>query len=390
MKIGFQGLFLNKPHTGIGQYSINLLAALSEVDKKNEYLIVTPEAPALALGKNFHVKVVPFLPNMPSASLKKLWWEQLQVPKIFTAEKVDLAFYPYPANPWVKQKIASIVAVHDTIPWDRREYAPTLLSRLKHYQSKKALPKASSIICVSETTKTDLLRHLPSLQNKQISVVHNGISPIFKEKLPRTKIEEILSRYGLNEQKYFLYVGGYDERKNVQSVLKAFLKYIAPHHPVKMVFVGDKAHLSKLYASLDYLKDLVENEELKKMPGQIVLTGFVTEEELSALYSETLALVNTSLQEGFNLPIVEAASSHTPVICSDIPVHHEVLADYPANFVSTIDEIGRIMLKFIADESFHKAIAKQCKGCKLEYAWANTARQLLKVYELVFADHRHN
>lgn len=389
MKIGIQGFFLNKPNTGIGQYSKNLLLALNEIDKKNQYFIAVPEEVKLDLGPNFHLEVLPFNKKIPSAGMKKTWWEQIQVQEFFAQNKADMAFYPYPANPWTRNKIPSLVTVHDTIPWDRKEYAPTLLSRLKHYQSKKALTKASALICVSKATKDDLTRHLPILKNKPISVIHNGISPIFKQPLEETLSKQILTEYKLYGEKYFLYVGGYDERKNVRSVVKAFLEYVAPYEDVKMVFVGDKAHFSRLYKSLDYLKDIIENDLVQDLPGKIALTGFIKEEELNALYCGSMALINTSLQEGFNLPVVEAASLHVPVICSNIPIHKEVLQKYPANYVSAtnVESIGLLMKKIVTDENFHKTMAESSKRCTINYDWQTAAGKLLATYDLVFNYH---
>lgn len=391
MKIGIQGWFLNHPNTGIGQYCLNLLSALSDVDNKNEYTIVTAQPIKLKLGSNFKVVTLPISNKIPSSSLKKIWWEQIQVTKFFKTQKMDLVFYPYPANPWVSNKIPSIVTIHDTIPWDRREYAPTLTSRLKHKQSKKALKKASGIVCVSQTTKNDLLRHVPSLSKIPIEVIHNGVAPALSKPLIPKNRESILNRYQLAGKKYFLYVGGYDERKNIHSILQAFLKYVAPTEEVRMVFVGDKAHFSQLYASLDSLKEVTQNKKYESLPGQVMLTGFVTEEELNALYCGSTALINTSLQEGFNLPIVEAATLHVPVICSNIPIHKEVMGNYPAIFVTAIDidEIGKTMGQFCKDQNFLKEIKSKCESINLSYKWLTNANNLLKFYELVFNDHSH-
>ncbi len=384
MKIGVQGLFLNQPFTGIGQYTKNLLMALSQVDKINQYVVVVPEKIDLSLGSNFRFEVLPYSKKIVSKSMKKLWWEQIQVQEFFKKQNVDLIFFPYPANSWTKPKTQTVVAVHDTIPWDRKEYAPTLLSRLKHTQSKKALKKASALVCVSQATKDDLLRHLPSLKTKAIKVIHNGVSPLFKTHLTSEKIASILKSYKLHDEKYFLYVGGYDERKNVKTVVNAFIENVAPFHDVKMVFVGDKAHFSKLYKSLDRLKDIIQNDVIQKMPGKVMLTGFIKEEELSALYSGSLSLINTSLQEGFNLPVVEAASLHVPVICSDIAIHREVLGEYPAEYVSanSVEVLGTLMQKMATDNDFYQNMLESCKRCTIDYNWQQTAKDLLNFYEL--------
>src|SRR3989339_73664 len=132
MKIGINGRFLILPYTGIGQYTAHLLQALAEQDLSVEYVVVIPSAiPNLKFPPNVRLVLVPEKKFIP-VNLRKFIWEQIQVPRFFKKEKVDLAHYPYPSNPRFPGGRApkTLVTVHDVIPWTNpKHYQPRLRSR---------------------------------------------------------------------------------------------------------------------------------------------------------------------------------------------------------------------------------------------------------------------
>jgi glycosyltransferase involved in cell wall biosynthesis len=107
----------------------------------------------------------------------------------------------------------------------------------------------------------------------------------------------------------------------------------------------------KLYESYD--QALGTSVKMVDSKGKLVFPGFIDEADLPALYKGSLAFVNVSKSEGFNLPALEALCSGTPVIASDIAIHHEVLGDF-GHFVSPDDSVflAQMLRKFISDETF--------------------------------------
>lgn len=308
MKIGINGRFLTKPFTGIGQYTLGILKNLS---KENEYLVVVPEnlprKLMVSFGKNIKVKVLPER-RLLTAGLRKTWWEQVQVAEEFVRQKVDKAFFPYPGQPWTGDfylKVPSVVTVHDCIPWMDKRYRRGFLSRLYHLQSKRSLVFAEKIVTVSAQSKKDLMK-VCDLAEKKIEVIYNGASEVF-EKPSKVKIE----KFGLNKNAYYLYVGGYDVRKNVALMLEEFAAAKAEY---PLALAGGKVVKSNLYKSFDQARGVVK-------------TGFLSAEELNCLYRNARALINLSEAEGFNLPILEAAKCGLPLVISDISVHREIYGD---------------------------------------------------------------
>ena len=116
MKIGINARFLIHPTTGIGQYTRNLLQALAKLDQKNEYFLFTPESAELDLPESFH-QIRVRESSSYSPGFAKAHWEHTLVPQEMKKLGVQLAHFLYPANPWARLPIPTVVTVHDAIPW---------------------------------------------------------------------------------------------------------------------------------------------------------------------------------------------------------------------------------------------------------------------------------
>lgn len=367
MKIGVNARLLTKPFTGIGQYTRNLVAELARKDAETQYVLVVPhEIPhqlAAEFPENVEIKVLKEK-KFPSAGLRKTWWEQIQVPEFFVQQKVDVAFFTYPSNPWTndwyKKGLKTVVTVHDCIPWMNKNYRKGILSKMYHSQTRKAVKKADLVLTVSGSSKDDIEK-VCEVAEKKIEVVYNDVSPVYKEEPHKTFVNEVLGRYSLKSGKYFLYVGGYDERKNVNHLVQEFLKFEKEHRGVPLVLAGGKLFKNKLYKSFDKLENL----------GNIVKTGFLSEEELACLYRNSLAFVNLSKHEGFNLTILEAANSGTAMILSDIPVHREV-AENSALFTKNSEVIES--LEEMINEKKRSEWQKKSAALAKKYSWKKYAQ----------------
>ena len=139
---------------------------------------------------------------------------------------------------------------------------------------------------------------------------------------------------------YFLYVGGYDERKNVEMLVKAYLSDIAPEYDVNLVLAGGKSLDDRLYESFDNLTNM-------KNSTSLTTTGFVDENDFPALYQSSFAFLNLSKKEGFNLPIIEALlSGQYQIFIYDAP---KVSLNTTLNLLPSVTNFGRIRSNFDID-----------------------------------------
>jgi len=379
MKIGINGRFLLKPFTGIGQHTINLVKELAKIDLKNQYVFFVQEKVskevAVLFSKNVKFVILPEK-KIPSAGAKKVWWEQIQLPEILLKEKFDFAFFPYPSNPWTndfyKKGLKTFVTVHDCLPWKYKHYTGGILSRMAHKQSKKAVNKASVILTVSEVSKKEIVQ-ICKVKEKKISVIYNDASDVFKKTADQNLTKKILTKFKLKKNEFLFYCGGFDERKNVEKLAEEYSEFAKTNAGFPLVLAGGKAVGNSLYESFD---------KAKSKFGKIIKTGFLKDEELKVLYENCLAFVHLSREEGFNIPLVEAANCGAPLILSNTEIHKEIAKNSAALVdISKKHSCSKEMEKML--NSVHRAtFARRSMELAKKYSWKISAK---KTYDVLFS-----
>lgn len=375
MKIGFNGRFLFQPYTGIGQYSINLLTEMAKQDPQTEWIVAIPESlpskPPFEFPRNVQLLLIPEK-KLLSNSFRQFWWEQVQCPRALQKQNPDLIHYPYPANPrfrapWNLKKVKTLVTVHDLIPWKRPEYRRKFRSRFYQKNAQKALKNVDHIIAVSQTTALELTDYI-QFPFHHISVIHEAASPIYSSRGPIHN----------HKKPYFLYVGGYDPRKNVNRLLEAYEEYITPKYDIDLILVGAEKAMEDLEKGTNRLLEPLMERTMKNLH----LTGALSPEKLAEYYRGAIGFLNVSLAEGFNLPLLEAAASHLPILTSDLPIHREIIGSYglfcdPTNTRS----IGEMILNFLRDTDLQEKLKQNAAQLSGEYTWEKAAQTTLDLYK---------
>lgn len=384
MKIGINGRFLTEPHTGIGTYTYNLLQALGKIDKRNTYLIATPARPKrrIRLPKNFKIHVIREKP-LGISGIKKLHWERSQITRFFKKNDISLIHHMYPV-PLKKLKTPQIVTVHDIIPWIMPEYNRKLKSSIYLGMIARTLKRAARIIAVSKETQKDVSSYF-KIQKTHIEITHLAPAEIFGKK---SAARGPLHSPSHGDKPFILYAGGYDERKNVNTLVEAFQEKIAPHFEIDLILIGGKVRESELYKSFEnasILQGQTIRDNMKhriKNKGKIHFTGFVDEEELAAWYRKCTVFCHLSRKEGFNLPLIEAAASGAAIVASDIPVHREVMKG-AALYVDpdNRDAIAAQLLAFVTDYELRETYKKKSQNRAKKFDWGKTAQKTIDIYK---------
>ncbi len=376
--LGINGWFLQHPYTGIGQYTINLLKEFTKKDA-SKFLVVVPNEACVARmkqeGIDLPAEILPLLSWAP-ASIQKHWWEQVQLPGFFEKRAlggagVQKVWLPYPCVTWLrKPTYTTIVTVHDTIPWTEKEYQRGMLSALAHAMSRGAVKRANTIITVSETSAESISK-VCDVPRETIHVILNGVADVFFEHVDP---QEILQKYGLTQNNYFLYVGGYDIRKQVKKLVASYEEYSKTQLPATpssfpLVLVGGQAQEDHLYA--DFLTSQASGDTVK-----VVTTSFVSDDVLNALYEGCRAFLHFSRVEGFNVPAVQALVKNRPCVLSDIPVHREIAGEF-ATYVNPDDpqSTAAVWRTLTAQPP-----ASADNFPRDHYRWSRSAEQHLKVF----------
>lgn len=370
MRIGFNADFLGQETTGSGQYTRQLLQALTQASGQHEYLLYTSEKPGLRDGQALHT---PFTGR--SDNLDKLWFEQVAFPRACRRASVDLAHVPYFASP-IRPTVPTVVTVHDLIPLLLPAYRGSVWVRLYTHWVAAAARRAKRIITDSLASKSDIVKHL-RVPAEQIRVIYLAADPACRPVADAKALAAVRRKYGLPDA-YVLYLGGFDQRKNLGALLRAYQrasKAIGNEAPPLVVAGRLPAVDTVLFPSPQRMA-----KELGISP-RVIFTGWVAEDDKPALYSGALFFAFLSLYEGFGLMLLEAMSCGTPVLASRTSSLPEVVGEGGLLVdPEDVNGISEAMIDLLRDPELREQLARHALAQAAKFDWKRTAEQTLGVY----------
>lgn len=365
MRIGFDVSALVKEAAGIGQYIINVLKNIMEIDKENEFYLFTYDnlkAP-LDLPENWHMVYY-------GGAKKKQMRYLTHMGKYLKENKIDIFVGTRHYLPLYRSKKLKYVAiVHDLIPL----YMPELFTKEHKLRFKIFTDickhQADLIVAVSETTKKDVLQYMHFPEEK-VQVSYEGANPKFNNERDEKGIRQTMEKYNIDSD-YILCLSTVEPRKNMLRTIKAYEQCILEKNlPYKLVIVGGRGwNNGEIY---DYVQ---HSEALKK---HVIFTGYVTDDEVKHIYVNASLFIYASLCEGFGLPVLEAMQSGIPVITSNVSSMPEVAGDAcelidPLNIEQMKEAIVRILLSEDTRQSMSKRGLERAKM----FSWRKCAEETL-------------
>jgi len=355
---------------GNESYAVNLIEALAQIDSVNDYTLYVTTAEA---RDRFHqrwpnFKVHTTLPHTPL----------IRIPLTLSAElrkhPVDVLHVQFTAPPFCPCPV--VVSVHDL----SFEHLPQTFLRRSRTQLRLTVRhsarRADRILTLSEHTRGDVIETYKIDPAKIIAIplaapAHFG--PIDDAK----ELQRVRHTYGIDGE-YVLSVGSIQPRKNLVRLIKAYASLQGVqtrNRSPKLVIVGKRGWL--------YDETLRALEETG-VKDSVVLTGYVPESDLPALYSGALCFVYPSYFEGFGLPPLEAMKCGAPVVVGNATSLPEVVGDAGLKVDPfDISAIAGAIKELVNNSELRTELrVKGLKRAEL-FDWRNTARQTLKVYEEV-------
>ena len=251
----------------------------------------------------------------------------------------------------------TVVTVYDMI----HEKFPKYFNRFDPTSNwkEKAVKRATHIICISESTRRDLLELFPSLENK-VSVVHLGFSTT-----------QVIEEIGNIQRPYLLYVGTRNGHKNFLALLNAFVSSQKLCSEFNLVAFGGGAFTT---SELQLINGLGLKEK------QIIQVGG-NDEILAGYYKNASAFIYPSVYEGFGLPPLEAMAQNCPVVSSNTSSMPEVIGDAGEFFdPNSIDEMREAIERVVFSSSRSRELIEQGKRRLEMFTWQNCANQTLNIY----------
>jgi glycosyltransferase involved in cell wall biosynthesis len=268
--------------------------------------------------------------------------------------------------------VPTVVTVHDVIPYRLQSYHGRFRERLYFDHIRKHLPQATRIVAISEATAVDIATLFPAL-SERVTVILNGVHPDFFRPVAVEEMETLGAHYHLVRHPRLLYVGGYDARKNVPTILRACQKIFTRLSDGELVLVG----------ALHYPEVMRLVSELG-LEDRVVLTPHLSRREVVALYHASDLFVFPSTYEGFGLPPAQALAVGLPVVAGDTPAVSEVLGDCGMVVPPMdIDAWVQTVTKVLETPALAQKMAARGRARAEDFNWEAIARQYQNLYESI-------
>jgi glycosyltransferase involved in cell wall biosynthesis len=300
-------------------------------------------------------------------------WNRLGWPPLdkLVGAPLDLVHSPHPLIvPGRKARL--IVTVHDlfflkhpemTEAEIRRDYVPLVREHVR---------RADGVVCGSEYTASEI-RRLLDVPSEKIAVTPYGIDPIYRAPMSPEEVDAVLSRH-LLPREALLYVGSQDRRKNLVTLVMAYMALARKRHSIPpLVLVGPGS-------------DWAQGGTISG--PQIRATGYLETREIRALMAASSLLVLPSLEEGFGFPVVEAMAAGLPVVCSRGSSLEEV-AQGAATLVDPLDagSIAAGISRVLDDARYAEEKRRLGMEKSRRFDWNETAAQTLAFYREILGRH---
>lgn len=373
LRVGFNAYLQATPGgRGWARYTVNLLAALPAHGVRPVLYSNAPIHPdylARLPAGSFEVRVSP--------PMRYLLWENYWVPRQLRTDRIDVFHCPMNYGmPWFTP-CPRVLTLHDAIDqiyylrrasWRARWRPSALRVRLVNWAARH---RAHHVITVSEHAKGDIVRYL-GVPARRVSVVYEAADPHFHQPVDPTAVAACRAKYELRRP-YFLYLGGWEGRKNVPFLLRAFAA--AKLSDVELVLAGGKDDQRATLTAL--AGELGCAERLR-------LLGFVPDAELPALYAGALAFVYPSEYEGFGLQVCEAMAVGCPVLVSRATSLPEIAGSGGESFaLDDPGELANLLGRAATDEALRADLATRAKARSADFSWDKAAAETAAVYRRV-------
>lgn len=350
---------------GFNRYTVNLLSHLAE--RGVELLLCSDRA--------IHETHLQRLPESSfqvrlATGMPYLRWEQAWLPRQCAADGADLLHSPINFGlPW-SSSCPRVLTLHDAFGqgdslWQRGMNADSVKSALYHWMSRT---RADRVITVSEYSRSDLISKL-GIAAERISVVHEAADPIFSRPIASESRSAVRAKYDIPVP-YVLYVGGWEERKNVRFLIQAFSQ--ANLGEVRLILGGGLD---------DQRQQLVHVASAAGVQDRVQMLGWIDEEDLPALYAEALGFVYPSRHEGFGLQLCEAMAAGCPTLAANATSLPEVLGDGGECFgLDDPAQLAALLCRLAGDAEYRRSLRARALARSSRFSWSRTAEATMQVY----------
>lgn len=359
-KILINALQFSPDGAGISKYSYKLAEVMM---KNNKNVDVLCRKDMVEKFENKE-RLIPIDVNKSSG---RIITEQVKLLKLY--KNYDIVHFLDYATP-VLYKGKKIATIHDmALHTMKDKYTKTQILTKKILMN-NTIKNADKLVCISEFTKTELLKYYPNLNKSKIDVVYNGFE--YREiAMNKQNIENTLNKFNITKD-YLLFVGTLSPHKNIERIIEAFSKVIEYGYDYQLVICGKKGWL---------YEEIFNRVKVLNLKNKVIFTGYVTEEELEVIYKNTKLFLFPSLYEGFGFPPIEAMARGTVTLTSREGAIPEIVdnASVMCNAYD-VNDIVKMILEIIENKNLRKKLINLGFKRSKFFNWNNTYNKINNLY----------
>ena len=372
MDFGLDGTPLNQSLTGVGHYTLELAHALARIAPADRFELVSP-LPSLQrheLPSNLRVAQA----NVNRVS--RLFWWQWGLSRYIKRSRFRV-FHGTNYNVPLLKTCPAVVTIHDLslLLWPQTHEQH--LARRASWRLPLMTRRADAIIVPSQSVKTEVCEHL-GINDSLITVIPEAPRSSFWQ-VPVDETAAVRRRLKIGDD-FILFVGTIEPRKNLLTLLRAFAEILRHKRcRTQLVLAGNEGWLTG---------DLHNFLKTADISERVRFVGYLSDNDLRALYSLCQVFVYPSLYEGFGLPLLEAMACGAPVITSNIPAIRETVGDVAVLTSPTdVDELASSIKRLLENPVEREQLSAAGKQHAAKFSWEKAAAATLKVYRRVSTDY---
>ena len=274
--------------------------------------------------------------------------------------------------------VPTAVTLYDLIPLiNEKPYLDNPAVKEWYFDKIEHLKRADLLLAISESSRQEALEYLKFHSDEVVNIGTAADQQFKKITVTKEQRETILNQYNI-ESKFLMYTGGIDLRKNIEGLIRSYAllpEEIRKEHQLAIVCSINEQQESDL--SL-----LAEKVGLDK--NEVIFTGFISEEDLIALYNLCKAFVFPSWHEGFGLPVLEAMWCGAPVIVANTSSLPEVIGLDDALFDPYDDQsIANKIELVLTDDAFRQKLIDHASNQIKIFSWDISAQKAITAFESV-------